>query len=132
MNASVSRKLGGEPLGTTLNKFSEGLRLSAPRETRPEPRPDPSTHVALLSLVVEALCFRGLQTDRCSRQRHNLCDARRSRSPHERALARSCDKPSQSVFRSVRRRWQLDVLDCTSCNSVAVATRLFEHNSRSS
>jgi hypothetical protein len=28
-----SRQLGGEPLGTTLNKFSEGLRLSAPRET---------------------------------------------------------------------------------------------------
>jgi hypothetical protein len=24
-------QLGGEPLGTTLNKFSEGLRLSAPR-----------------------------------------------------------------------------------------------------
>ena len=26
-------QLGGEPLGTTLNKFSEGLRLSAPRQT---------------------------------------------------------------------------------------------------
>ncbi len=26
-------QLGGEPLGTTLNKFSEGLRLSTPRKT---------------------------------------------------------------------------------------------------
>jgi hypothetical protein len=26
-------QLGGEPLRTTLNKFSEGLRLSAPRQT---------------------------------------------------------------------------------------------------
>ncbi len=26
-------QLGGEPLGTTLNKFFEGLRLSGPRET---------------------------------------------------------------------------------------------------
>ena len=44
-----SRQLGGEPLGTTLNKFSEGLRLSAPRGTRSKPRLGPSTHVALLN-----------------------------------------------------------------------------------
>ena len=31
-----------------MNKFSEGLRLSGPRESRSEPGPGPSTHAALL------------------------------------------------------------------------------------
>jgi hypothetical protein len=54
MATSGLRKLGGEPLRRTLNKFSEGLRLSAPRRTRPERGSDPSTHVALLNQRGEA------------------------------------------------------------------------------